>query len=115
MTDLIYPKSASNRIVFFSSSPGEGKGRAQLWKLASIWQTTDAKRGAIRDLPNDPAIYHLTDRIPNNSGGHCASLHLFDLSRHRPQSQAGIRGQRESESCKEASCKAAANKLRKTA
>ena len=48
MTDLIYPKSASNRIVFFSSSPGDGKRHAQLWKLASIWQTTDAKRDATK-------------------------------------------------------------------
>ncbi len=42
MTNLVYPPTASNRIVFFpSSSPQTANVRAHLWKLASIWQGAD--------------------------------------------------------------------------
>ncbi len=46
MTDLIYPTGDKDRIVFFSSDPGDGKTHARLWKLSSIWRTSDTRRDA---------------------------------------------------------------------
>ena len=46
MTNLVYPPTASNRIVFFpSSSPQTANVRAHLWKLASVWQGADRGHG----------------------------------------------------------------------
>jgi len=41
MTNLIYPPSASNRIVFFPSDRETMKPHAHLWRLASIWADAD--------------------------------------------------------------------------
>ena len=38
MTNLVYPSSNSNRIVFFPSVPGAAKVHARIWKLASVWE-----------------------------------------------------------------------------
>jgi sucrose-6-phosphate hydrolase SacC (GH32 family) len=46
MTNLVYPATASNRIVFFPSGPETAKVHAHLWKLASIWQGADREHGA---------------------------------------------------------------------
>jgi sucrose-6-phosphate hydrolase SacC (GH32 family) len=39
MTNLVYPSSTSNRIVFFPSAPGAAKVHARIWKLASVWES----------------------------------------------------------------------------
>jgi fructan beta-fructosidase len=46
MTNLIFPPTTSNRIVFFpSSSPQTANVHAHLRKLASIWQGADRGHG----------------------------------------------------------------------
>jgi sucrose-6-phosphate hydrolase SacC (GH32 family) len=46
MTNLVYPSSISNRIVFFPSRPATAKVHAHLWKLSSIWEDAERDRGA---------------------------------------------------------------------
>jgi fructan beta-fructosidase len=46
MTNLVYPPTTSNRIVFFPSGPKTAKVHARLWKLASVWQGADREHGA---------------------------------------------------------------------
>lgn len=46
MTNLVYPPTTTNRIVFFPSGPETAKVHAHLWKLASIWQGEDREHGA---------------------------------------------------------------------
>jgi hypothetical protein len=46
MTNLVYPPTTSNRIVFFpSSSPQTANVHAHLRKLASVWQGADRGHG----------------------------------------------------------------------
>jgi sucrose-6-phosphate hydrolase SacC (GH32 family) len=46
MTDLVYPPTANNRVVFFPSGADPLKFNAHLWKLGSIW------RPAVREQSN---------------------------------------------------------------